>query len=240
MLDGVITGLGAAFFSRFVNVMARHFVQVRRAGAGRMLLVLGHVWLGIFSVVLLALVWPTGGLPILSMLQPIVWMSVFYLMGQMFFVFAIKSAEPSRASPLLGLKIAVLAVLVCFFPRPHARTEPLLPMGLNVLQWAAVVLACAAAVALNFSGTRLRKKTLTLILLACVTFALSDWNIKRTIVAVQDALPPGSALRASLIAVAFCYIFCGICALGIAPWWGTRTWRDWRMHCLIRHPGSWR
>jgi len=228
MAEGIITGLGAAFFQSLCYVMARHFVQVRGAGAGRMLLVLGHIWLGIFSVAMLPFVWPAAGLPVLSMIGPIVWMSVYYMLGQIFFVFALKRAEPSRASPLLGLKIAVLAILVCFFPRAHLRTDPPLQMGLNGMQWAAVALACAAAVALNFSGKRLSWRTLGLILLAVITFALSDWNIKRTIVAVQDALPPGSALRASLIAVAFCYIFCGLCAVAISPWWGTRSPRDWR------------
>jgi hypothetical protein len=50
MFIGVVSGLGAALAQSVSFLGTRHFSHGRGEGAGRMLLSLGHVWMGVLAV----------------------------------------------------------------------------------------------------------------------------------------------------------------------------------------------
>ncbi len=216
MVAGVILGLSAAFCQALCYLATRWFVQ-RRGGGSRKLLVLAHLWMGAVSVVLLPAVWPAGGIGNWgAVVQAMVLTSVFYLAGQLGLVIALKHAEASRISPMLAFKLVVLAGLATAWPATAGG-------GVAGWQWVAVVLCIGAGLLLNQMGGANHPKAVVGLVLACVTYALSDWNIKRLINALGDLGP----WRTPVLAVFMTYAFCGVCAVGFLPWLGSRKWADW-------------
>jgi hypothetical protein len=182
--------------------------------------------MGFFSAILLWAVWPRNGLAVGQMLEPLIMMTVFYLGGQCTTTFALRYAEPSRVSPLMGFKIVVLAILAAFLEQPRITGAPL-PPGLTPLQWIAAALAVVAALALNYSGGALRRRAAISILLACISYSIADWNITRTNLAIFRLAPGTSALQASLLSTGLCYGLAGLVGAALLPWWGSRKAKDW-------------
>lgn len=233
MITGLATGLAAALCQSLSYLATRHYVQSRlgtgATGSSRQILVLGHVWMGLFSAILLWAAWPGNGLPISQMLEPLLSMTAFYLVGQSATTFALRYAEPSRVSPLMGFKIVVLAILASFLTQPRISGQPL-PPGLTPLQYIAAALAVAAALALNTSvggGGALRRRAALSILIACVAYSFADWNITRTNIAIFRLAPGISALRASLLSAGLCYLLAGFVGAALLPAWGSRKPKDW-------------
>ncbi|HEY4329064.1 MAG TPA: hypothetical protein VGN88_04955 [Phycisphaerae bacterium] len=228
MIGGLASGLGAAFFQSLSFLGNRYFAHSRGAQASRQLLVLAHIWMGIFSAVLLAIMWPGGAgwEWIWKVREPLLQMTFFYLIGQMGITLALRHAEPSRVSPLMGLKTIFLAGLSTFLPQPQL-TQASQAVGLTGLQWAGVGLSLVAAIALNYAGTKLRKHAIWAILLACTSFAFADWNIARTNVALKAVLPGLSTVAISFLNVGLCYFLAGVVGWAAAPWYGSRKGRDW-------------
>jgi len=226
MIVGIATGLGAALLQSLSYLATRYYTHGRNRLASRQLLVLGHVWMGVFSAVLLWAAWPKGGLPVGQMLDPLLMMTGFYLVGQSATTFALRHAEPSRVSPLMGFKIVVLAAMSSVWEQPHI-SWPALPPGLTPLQWIAAGMAVCAAVALNYSGGALRKRATAGILVACVAYSICDWNITRTNVAVFRLAPGTTPLQASLLSAGLCYGLAGVVGLLLLPSWGSRKAKDW-------------
>jgi hypothetical protein len=231
MIAGLATGLTAAFCQSLSYHATRHYVQRRvgtRAGGGgsRQLLVLAHVWMGLFSVLLLWAVWPKTGVPVLRMLNPLLLMTVFYLAGQSATTFALRYAEPSRVSPLMGFKIVFLAVMATFLTQPRITGQGA-PPGLTWMQYVAAALAVVAALSLNYAGGSLRKRAMTSILVACITYSICDWNVTRTNLAVFELVPGVTALQASLVSAGLCYVLSAGVAVALLPAWGSRSGRDW-------------
>jgi hypothetical protein len=189
-------------------------------------MVFGHLWMGVFAAGVLACAWPGGWRWLGDVYEPLLQTTFFYLVGQVGMILALRYAEPSRVSPLMGVKIIFLAGLSAFLTQPQvAATAPV--AGLTAMQWAGVILSVVAAVALNYAGAALRKRAVAAVLLACLAFTFSDWNIGRANVAIHAALPGASVLRVSFLNVGLAYILAAIPALGLAPVWGTRKTRDW-------------
>ncbi|MCL2640814.1 MAG: hypothetical protein FWD53_08220, partial [Phycisphaerales bacterium] len=90
MTLGILTGLLAALCQSLCYLITRHYVQKRPAGASRQLLVLGHLWMGVFSLILLPFVWHGTLADVLSALQPLIATAMFYLIGQFAFLIALK------------------------------------------------------------------------------------------------------------------------------------------------------
>jgi hypothetical protein len=232
MIAGLATGLTAALFQSLSYLATRHYVQRRvgtdagGGGGSRQLLVLSHVWMGLFSLVLLWAVWPRGGVPLVPMLEPLLLMTGFYLAGQSATTFALRYAEPSRVSPLMGFKIVVLAAMATFLEQPRI-TGASVPPGLTPLQYVAAGLAVVAALSLNYAGGALRRRAAVGVLVACVTYSLCDWNVTRTNLAVFRLVPGVSALQASLLSAGLCYVLSAGVAVALLPAWGSRRPRDW-------------
>jgi drug/metabolite transporter (DMT)-like permease len=222
MILGVTMGLGAALGQSFSYISTRHFVQRRAEGASRQLLVLGHLWMGVLSVVALAFVWPAGGIDWSAVAWPLFFTTVFYIGGQIGLMMALKYAEPSRVSPLLTFKLFVPAVLASLWGQPVGATAP----GLTAWQWMAVVIFVGAAYILNLTGGQLKKRAIFGLVLATVVFAGSDWSIGYLIRALLK-LPRMSNLHASLLAEAISYFTTGVLAISLLPWLGTKKPRDW-------------
>ncbi len=225
---GILTGLAAAFCQSLSYLATRHFVQKRVArpegGSSRQLLALSHVWMGIFSLLVIPLVWPAAGIHLLAILWPLLGTTVFYLLGQIGLMIALKHAEPSRVSPLLGFKIVVLAAMSTVLLQPGIPPEQ---QAITPMRWIAVAICVIAAVSLNYSGVALRRRALLGILIACIAYSLSDWHIGLLVAAVRESSHLSLA-HASTLAACLCYALCGLIALAFLPWQGSRRPADWR------------
>jgi len=226
MIAGLISGLGAALCQSLSYLGTRHFAHSRTAASSRQLMVFGHLWMGMFGAIVLVCEWPGGWRWVLEVWQPVFLMTLFYLVGQVGMTLALRHAEPSRVSPLMGVKIIFLAGLSSFLTQPQvAATVPV--VGLTWMQWAGVILSVVAAVALNYAGAALRKRAVAAILLACLAFTFSDWNIGRGNLAIHGALPGALILQVSFLNVGLAYVLAAVPALALAPLWGTRKAKDW-------------
>ncbi len=197
---GILFGLGAALFQSLSYVFTRLFLA--RTGCGSpSLLAMGHVIMGVVSAVALPLLWPGQIAPLRAFAGPLLMTAGFYLTGQACLFFALSRTDASRISPLLGLKIVMLAAITTLL-----MSQPLSPW-----QWAAVGLSVAAAFVLNAAGGRLDAPAAVSVLLACAAYAVSDLSIK----ALIDAMAVPSRLHASVVGVCMCYILCGVAGAGL-------------------------
>ena len=222
MILGILMGLGAAFGQSFSYIATRHYVQRRSDGASRQLLILGHIWMGILSVITLLFVWPSGGIDWSAIALPLTGAIVFYIIGQIGLTMALKYAEPSRVSPLLTFKLFVPAILASVWGQPVGATTP----GLTLWQWLAVIICVTAAYILNLTGGTLKKRAILGLVLATVVFAGSDWSIGCLIRELLK-LPHVSNLHASLLAEGISYLATGLLALPLLRWQGSKKLRDW-------------
>jgi drug/metabolite transporter (DMT)-like permease len=120
----------------------------------------------------------------------------FYLFGQIFLFSALIKSEPSRVSPLLGMKLIILALISFFFLHQH----------LSLAQWIAVLLCSISVFLLSNSGKKLQRASLILIILACLSYCISDINIK-VLVGHFHYL---GVFHGSVFSTALCYVLSGI------------------------------
>lgn len=214
-LPGVIFGLLAALGQSLSYLATRHFVQRRPPGASRALLVLSHIHMGIASALLLPFFWLHVQIDWSRTWWPLFWTNFFYVLGQIGLMIALRYAEPSRVSPLLGFKVVVLAGL----------TGVLGPTPLHAIQWSAVAVCVTGAMALYHTGGRTHPMAMFGLAMACISYALSDWNVKGL---VDSFITTRSLAWRSFLGVLLSYGLCGLAALPLLPWFGTRNARDWR------------
>ena len=159
-------------------------------------LVLSHFTIAIFSAVLLLCVGEFSLPEGYGWLLYLIGGAVAYFGGQLSLIQALKKADPSRVSALLGLKVPVLA-LVSF-----------LAMGsvYHYLQWVAIIMVLASAFFLSRAGGRLAKKDLMWIFLATLGYSISDIGATGLVKAFINE----GAVRGPIIAVCFCYLLCGM------------------------------
>lgn len=202
---GIFAGLACAFLSAVSYLVSRHHGSKAR-GSSLQLLIFAHALMGIACVPIACWLWPHG-LPLGGpWLGPLVASTVSYLVGQAALFNALRTIDASRLAPLLGLKIAVLALIVSF----------LLGDPLDGQQWIAVGMSVAAAAMLQRSNAAVPWGAFGRILLACLSFAIADLCIIALIDAIQTV--PISRLRAGGFAMAATYVLCGGIALPFVPW----------------------
>lgn len=215
LLLGILTGLGAALCQALSYLATRHFVHVR-GGGSRQLLVLGHVIMGILSMIVLPWVWPDGISVGPAILRPLIWCSIWCVTGQLGLTVLLRYIEPSRVSPLLSFKLVILAAMTVMISR-----QPI-----HWIQWTAIALCIAGALALNYAGgksKRLSAKAVLLLICTCLAYSLSDWNIAQLVSAMGD-LPRWKAFTFATLAA---YTLCGITALPFLIPYGSRKPSDW-------------
>lgn len=225
LLAGLLLGLFAAVGQSASYVFSRLYV-LRRHGSVLGLLVVAHVLMGAVSAALLPLVAPAWLPPLRTYAWQLAGVAGFYLAGQVALFATLRRVEGSRVSPLLGLKIVILA----------AVNTLVLDKGLGVQHWLAAVLAVGAALALATAGGRLPWRAMGTILIACVGYSLSDLSIRamvdRMIAAQDDTLLV--RLHASVAGMCLAYTVCGLVGVGLlfglslrsGP--GRAALKDWR------------
>lgn len=211
-LLGILLGLGAAFWQSLSYLATRQYVQ-RRGGGSRTLLALSHVLMGCACGAALPWAWPATQQAWSALLPPLAAVSIFYAGGQLCLMLALRHTEASRVSPMLAFKVVILAALTVFLG--HKILSP--------LQWIAVGTCVGGAMALHYSGGRTSRRALLAIILACVFYSLSDWNITLLVSRVQGVPRWQAFIWSTLI----CYSLCGVLAVGLLPWFGSRRAVDW-------------
>jgi hypothetical protein len=213
---GILTGLGAALCQASSYLATRHFVQVRSGGT-RQLMVLGHVIMGILSIAVLPWIWPRGGVAGTAFISPLIQCSVWCVLGQLGLTVLLRYIEPSRVSPMLAFKLVILALLTIGVAR-----QPI-----TSLQWIAITLCIAGAMALNYaseSGKAMSLRAIGLLVFTCIAYSVSDWNIARLV----NAMGEMERWRAFICATLASYTLCGIAAAVFLPWYGSTKRIDWQ------------
>jgi drug/metabolite transporter (DMT)-like permease len=198
---GVFLGLIAALFQSLSYILSKNFLQ--RSGDFPHLLVYAHIIMGLMSAALLPVLW-TDRLPPLSVyIFPSFLCALFYILGQAALFMALRRADSSHVSPLLGLKVVILALVSML----------VLGASYSAAQWAAVFLCLLGAGLLNRFGGKIPFSALLFTLGACVGYSFSDIYIK-----VQfDIMGDVGVMRKSAFAAALCYAMCGAGAVVWAP-----------------------
>lgn len=195
---GIVLGLFAALMQSVSYLCSRHFTHRFNAGSVR-LLVLSHLWMGAISSIAAVLYWPDGMPPLGQYIWPLAGTMFFYLLGQIGLFMALKYTEASRISPLLALKVVILALIGTIF----------LSLNLNLWQWVAVCMALGGAALLNWSGGSLPFKAILWLLFTCLNYSLSDLNI----LVMIEHMQPLPAMKAALIGNFCSYALGGACML---------------------------
>lgn len=224
---GVVAGLACAFFSAVSYLVSRHHGVLERAegrrNAGLRLLVLAHVIMAVVCIPLAWLGWPARSPDLRQVWPPLAASAGCYLLGQSAFLTALRRVEASRLSPLLGLKLAMLAGLVTLgFGQP-----------LDSRQWLAVSLTVAAAAVMQSGRGGVPAVPMALMVSCCLCFALADIGIIRLIDALQTGGPaPGVALgrlHAGGLALVLTYTACGTLFAPLLPFLRPHTPTDWKL-----------
>lgn len=239
LLLGIILGLSAAVAQAVSYLFSRRY-SLREGGVGASstlrLLALSHAMQG--GVCLLALPWLWPG-----ELDPRAWPTLagwcvgvggFYIAGQALLVLALRSADASRVSPLLGLKVVGVALVSAVF----------LGVPLSASQWVAVALASAAAVVLNFTGGRIPGRAAGAVGLCCVGYVMSDVSIRQAVATLEA----GGAFAASgelgrvwsgLFLLALTYVWLGAVAVAVLAAMGPAARRAAQWRSAMPYAAAW-
>ena len=217
MLTGIICGFFAAFFQSGSYLCTRLFIKRHQDDIGT-LLALSHIVMGVISVLLVLVLKPDEMPDWRVYARPLAGTAGFYILGQTFLFAALINAEASRVSPLLGLKIVILAVISA-----SALRQPL-----GWTQWAAVTLCALAVLLLSYSGKRLRLSAVALVVLACLSYSLSDLNIK----VLAGHFSHLGVMHGAVLGAGLTYILCGAVACVVVMFKVRRPSRDAWMYSL--------
>ncbi len=202
MFTGVFLGLVAAFCQSTSYLCMRVFAWKYRRGALD-LLAYAHVIMGLFALVLFPFVIPQNWPPFMAIAPAMLGSVVFYFVGQIALMQALMHADASWVSPLLGLKIILLALITTSF----------LGRALNWLQWTAAGITVLATFSLGQSRGRFSGKALAWVLFACCGYSISDLCIK----ALADPLVESAGLlKGGLAGASMSYILAGIFGAALA------------------------
>ncbi len=152
--------------------------------------------------------------PVLTIAKPLLLCVLFYFGGQAAMFMALTKSDASRVSPLLGLKILVLALITVFVSHGHF-------LG---LQWVAIGLAVCAAVLLSLLGKEMTAAAWIWIILACIFYSLSDVFVRQTI----TCFPSAGLFHAAALTASLCYLICGFIAVAAMPFFPVANSLQWK------------
>ncbi|MEH6626691.1 MAG: EamA family transporter [Motiliproteus sp.] len=195
-------GLGAALLQSVSYLFSALFISRYQTGAVPHL-ILVHVVIGALSLLLLPFLWHPLAADFAAYGGALISTAVCYLCAQYSLYQAIRHSVASRVSPLLGLKVLVLAFLGSVF------------LGQEYLgiQWLAVGLCFLGALWLSASGGRISGAALAWVVAACCGYALSDLSILY-LMQYFSSLP---LLKASMLSVTLCFLLCGLGSVVMLP-----------------------
>jgi len=195
VIGGILMGLGAALSQSLSYLCTKAFIRSSHRSTLD-LLALGHIVMGVFAVVLLPFVWPERMPPVADYMLPVAGAALFYMTGQAFLFVALRRIDASRISPLLSMKVFLLALLSMALGR-GTLTAP---------QWAAVALSVGSAWLLAASGERIAWRCLGWVVLACLCYCGSDLSITYLVSQFGHL----GFVHAILLSVSLTYIVCGV------------------------------
>ncbi|HUI93378.1 MAG TPA: EamA family transporter [Chitinivibrionales bacterium] len=214
MITGLLLGFGAAFFQSCSYLFSKRYVaKFEKSTVG--LLVAAHCIMGIFSLALLPFFLPATMPPFSRYAIPLICGVWSYLAAQACFFLSLKTTEASRVSPLLGLKIIILALISILFLRQH----------FSVAQWGGICLSIVAACLLGLLGNRLNVRSWAWVLGACFFYSLSDICIKQLITCFVNL----GLLRASVLSTCLSYVLAGLVSVACMPLFPFRSFSRWRL-----------
>ncbi len=219
MLHGILIGLAAALLQSLSYVVSGAFVRTYQS-ASLALLTRAYVIMGGISVLALALVWPAGEMPAFAdYAVPMVLCTAFCLLGQAGLFLALQSTEASRVSPLLSLKILMLA---------------LASLGLGIerytaVQWTGIALSLAAAFLLGRAGTPMPLRSCLLLFFTCASYASSDFFIRAQFPIFTPRL---SFVRSSVVITLLSYVVGGVFGVLALPFAGRFPRTVWTHYAL--------
>ena len=198
MLLGAILCFITAFIQSVSYIFSRIYIAKNHSAFG--LAIYSQLWIGIFSAFLLPFLYRRFSMEINSYNGWTLFGIIFtILLGQIAFFKCSREIEASRLSSLTGLKLVFLVGMCFFFQH---TTFSLLKLG-------AVFLCTAAAVGMNFSGTRISLKGGIWMFIMLVCFCECDILIKELIGAVESE----NILIGSLGTVGVVYTSCAAVTL---------------------------
>ncbi|MEO1991505.1 MAG: DMT family transporter [Pirellulales bacterium] len=221
---GILAGLTNAFFSALSYLLSRHHGQKHRGGSFQ-LLVLAHVLMGIICIPISWILLPDQLPKPEAWLPPLVYSAVAYLSGQTALFFTLRRIHASQLAPLLGLKVAVLALIVSF----------VLGHPLSGIQWFAVMISIIAATLLHTSGASAPRHAVLMVIGICLCFAIADLLIIELIDVVSHSnhLPHSTQttmqnrIWASGFAMTTTYVLCGLIVTPLLFFMRQRTHVGW-------------
>ncbi|MEM8782780.1 MAG: hypothetical protein AAGE65_07960 [Planctomycetota bacterium] len=245
LIPGVIFGLLTAWAHSLAYLGSRWFT-VRKRGTSLQLLVVAHVQLGVVAAVGMPLSWPAGlAWPWESAQAGAAWLVPAVVGGavlgiaQASLFMSLRFADASTVSPLLTLKLLVLAAATSL--GIYSERLPISGWG-----WLAVGLAIVGAVMIQGIGKPPPLRVWPLIAVTLLGYAFCDLSIVRAIDAVcaqgfglGDGHEASVAQRvaAGVFVATILYGVTGLAGLALLPWFGARkpeVWRD-----ALAYAGPW-
>lgn len=237
LIIGVILGLLTAWGHSLAYLGSRWF-SVRERGTGRQLLVVAHAELGVVAILGLLVAWPGGlawpwesGWGVASAwLFPAVSGGLVLGLAQAALLAALRHADASMISPLLTLKIAILALATSF--GVYSDRLPVSAWG-----WFGVGLAIVGAAMIQGIGKPPPARAWPYVVVMLLGYAVCDLSIVKAIAAVcerayglADASEATAVQRiaAGVFVACVLYIVTGLAAAMMLPWYGSRRPRLWR------------
>ncbi len=197
IIYGIIVGLLSALLQSVSYLFARKFSSEYQNSNIR-LLISSQILMGIAGLIALPFCWPTHIDWNWNWIQSVILCVFFSLAGQLLIFFALHSAEASKISPLLALKVVMLAFLTWW----------MMGIPLNYLHWLGVLLCLAGTFILNFSGGGISRRAIIGVLGACLFYSLSDINITILVENLENQM--SSRWGAVFFSICAIYILCGI------------------------------
>lgn len=204
---GILTGLLSALSHSFCYLSSKNYA-VRHPGRSLFLLLYGHLLMSGVSLPLLGFLWPTTLPPLLPLLAFLFGSTLFYVGGQWSMITAMHHTEPSRVSPLLGIKVILMGLFATAVYKDLLSGQ----------QWLALGLCTLGAISLGISGGRLLPKAQINIFIAACCYVLSDACIERL---VNHCATHGMPLfRDALFALGLTYSLMALITLSAVPFLG--------------------
>jgi drug/metabolite transporter (DMT)-like permease len=212
--SGILSGLAAACCFSLAYLFSRLFYEKSDKNPLH-LLAISQLQMGIFALLLFPFVWSDVPLSF-GLILPLVGVAFFAMLGQISFFFTLQHAHPSQITPLLALKIVILAFASIVF----------LQKNISLLQWVSIGMCFGATFLLHFSGGPIPVKVLIGVLVTCIGYALGDVFVTMLITHLDMI----GATNPALLGTCFVYATLGIFGLILAAfmWKDIQTFPVWK------------
>ncbi|MDV7105144.1 EamA family transporter [Vibrio sp. TH_r3] len=197
MLLGVFSSFLGAFFQALNYILTQN-CQQKNGIDGVKLLVAVHVGIGLLALIP-TVVLGYWQLVTLDLIWDFVLINFPYLVAQYLLIIAIRYSDASIVSPLLALKIPVLAIISVLFYQA----------GFSTIQWMTIGIILAIAWYFSMLSGSINIKPLLLIFGASVGYSLSDMAITN----LSHKLLDGSPVEQSFATICVNYLACGVMSI---------------------------